>query len=411
MAAHRVSTEQKKTAVEAVEKYGNVAEASRALKLPDATLRRWWNAAKNDGMVKPAVPTYEQYHSKLTDEAVAERNAQTVSTEKLLTTLKKPRTLQEIANTVGASPGYILDSIEALRESGRSIHELGGRFSLERVPIISERSFRYTSRPDHTFRFGISSDQHLGSKYERLDVLSSLYDEFEKAGVDRVFNAGNWIDGEDSKNQFDLTVHGLEPQVDYLVQNYPRRDGIDTYAVWGEDHEGWFSRREAIDMGRFAQGKMRDAGRGDWHDLGFIESRVDLVNADTGATNELVVMHPGGGSSYAYSYRPQKIVESLQGGEKPGVLIIGHYHKMSLNLIRNVWTIQAGCSQDQTVFMRKQGLDAHIGGWIVELTQDPGTGAIHRCKTEQIAFFNLRYENDRWSKSGPVVHPEKVSNW
>lgn len=279
------------------------------------------------------------------------------------------------------------------------------------VPLAVEREFHYTSREDNTFRFGIASDQHLGSKYERLDVLNSLYDEFAAAGVDRVYNAGNWIDGEDKKNQFDLMVHGLEPQIDYLVANYPRRKGIDTFAVWGEDHEGWFARREAIDMGRFAQGKMRDAGRDDWHDLGFVESKVDLINANTGARNTMVVMHPGGGSSYAYSYRPQKIVESLQGGEKPGVLIIGHYHKMSVNLIRNVWTIQAGCSQDQTVFMRKQGLEAHVGGHIVELTQDPETGAVRRCKVDQIQFFNRRYENDRWGKVGHVVHPEKIANW
>ena len=32
------------------------------------------------------------------------------------------------------------------------------------------------------FLFGVSSDQHLCSKYERLDLLNDLYDRFEKAG-------------------------------------------------------------------------------------------------------------------------------------------------------------------------------------------------------------------------------------
>lgn len=410
MAAHKIRSDQKETAIEAVKKYGNVSAAARALGIPDRTLRRWFKRSAMDDV--EVVPPPEDFTVKLKDEVVASTHAKTVGPEKILAALKKPRTLEEAAALVGASPGYVLDRIIELRNAGKNIHELGGRYSLEAVPVAEEgRSFTYTSDKDHTFRFGISSDQHLGSKYERLDVLERLYDEFAAEGVTRVFNAGNWIDGEDQKNQFDLLVHGLEPQVNYLVDRYPQRDGITTYAIWGEDHEGWFARRESIDMGRFAEAKMLSAGRHDWRDLGFIEAKIDLINADTGMSAPMVVMHPGGGSSYAYSYRPQKIVESLQGGEKPGVLIIGHYHKMSVNLIRNVWTIQAGCSQDQTVFMRKHGLDAHVGGFIVELKQDPETGAIRRCKTDQITFFNRRYQNDRWSKTDRVVHPEKIENW
>src|SRR5260221_97184 len=121
-------------------------------------------------------------------------------------------------------------------------------------------------------------------------------------------------------------------------------------------------------------------------------------------------MHPGGGSSYATSYRPQMIVESLEGGEKPAVLLIGHYHKLSVNLVRNGWTLQIGCTQDQTVFMRKKNIDAHIGGMIVELEQDPRTGAIVACKTEIIRYFNASYYNERWSNSGDVVLPKRRAN-
>jgi hypothetical protein len=313
------------------------------------------------------------------------------------------KTLEQLGFEVGSTPGQALDALAALKAKGLNAHEFGGRWSLERHMPVTERSFEYLSRPDNTFVFGISSDQHLCSRYAREDVLAHLYDGFAAEGVDRVFNAGNWIDGEDEKNRFDLAVHGFEPQVKYLTERYPQRAGITTYAIWGEDHEGWYSRREAIDVGRFAEGQMRQAGRTDWVDLGFIEARVDLVNANTGVRNTLVVMHPGGGSSYAYSYRPQKIVESLSGGEKPGVLIIGHYHKMSCNVIRNVWTIQAGCTEDQTVFMRKKGLEAHVGGHIIKLEQDPETGAIFRCVSDQRAYYDKRYYNDRFSKTGPVV--------
>lgn len=321
-----------------------------------------------------------------------------------------PKALAELAYAIHETPGATLDRILAMKAAGTNLHEFNGQWSLERqVQQPQERVFEYVSRPDNTFHFGIASDQHLCSRYAREDVLNDLYDAFAKAKVDRVFNAGNWIDGEDEKNRFDLSVHGLEPQVEYLVQHYPQRDGLTTYAVWGEDHEGWFSRRESIDVGRFAEGKMRTAGRQDWIDLGFVEARVDLVNANTGARQTLVVMHPGGGSSYAYSYRSQKIIESLSGGEKPAVLLIGHYHKLNLNVIRNVWTAQCGTCQDQTVFMRKKGLDAHVGGMLMTLEQDPQTGAIFRCVADQRVYYDRAYYNDRWSKTGPVVQAPRFA--
>lgn len=314
------------------------------------------------------------------------------------------RSLDDLATALTHTPGQILDALHAMRAGGVNLHELGGRWSLERlIPAVSERTFEVLSRPDNTYHFGIASDQHLCSRYAREDVLNDLYYHFAKAGVDRVLNAGNWIDGEDDKNRFDLSVHGFEPQIDYLVQHYPQRPGLTTMAIWGEDHEGWYSRREAIDVGRFAERRMRDAGRTDWIDLGFVEAKIDLVNANTGIRAPLVLMHPGGGSSYAYSYRPQKIVESMSGGEKPAVLIIGHYHKLDCRPIRNVWTIQAGCQQDQSVFMRKKSLDAQVGGMLVQLEQDPATGAIFRCVSDIRMYYDRAYYNDRWSKTGPVV--------
>ncbi len=316
---------------------------------------------------------------------------------------KGAKSTAQLAQSTNLSGEAVSLAIDALKHKGLNVHDFGGQWSLERYMPVLERTFEYVSRPDNTYHFGVSSDQHLCSKYAREDVVNDLYDAFQMAGVDRVFNAGNWIDGEDEKNKYDISVHGFEPQINYLVDRYPKRDGITTYSIWGEDHEGWYSRREAIDVGRFAEGKMRTAKRTDWVDLGFVEARVDLINANTGARSTLVVMHPGGGSSYAYSYRPQKIVESLSGGEKPAILLIGHYHKLSCHWIRNVWTIQAGCGQDQSVFMRKKGLEAHVGGHIVTVEQDPKTGAIFRCVSDQRAYFDRAYYNDRWSKTTAVV--------
>lgn len=236
-----------------------------------------------------------------------------------------------------------------------------------RRPVVPEPAFilgatTYKSRGDDTYVFGAVSDNHLGSRYERLDVLNDLYDKFAEAGVDRVYNAGNWIEGESRFNHHELLVHGMDGQLKYLAKNYPQREGIVTYAVAGDDHEGWYAQREGIDIGNHAENIMREAGREDWVNLGYMEAHIRLENANTKAEAVMAVVHPGGGSAYATSYTVQKIIESLEGGEKPAVGLYGHYHKLMAMNVRNVWVLQTGTTKDQDSFMRKKRLEAHVGG-------------------------------------------------
>lgn len=265
--------------------------------------------------------------------------------------------LDSLAVQTKATRGQVLDGIDSMRKQGYSIAEINGKFWLDTSPQTAadlDKKHEYLSRPDGTYIFGFTSDNHLGSKYSRLDVLHKLYARFEEVQVDRVFNAGNWIDGEASFNKHDLIVHGLDAQCRYLAQNWPKV-GITTYAVTGDDHEGWYSQREGIDVGRYAEESFKNVGRNDWVDLGYMECDIALVSAVSGVRTRLRVAHPGGGSAYATSYAPQKYIESLDGGEKPAVVLLGHWHKMEFLNIRNVWSIQTGCFMGGTQILTDQG--------------------------------------------------------
>ncbi len=339
--------------------------------------------------------------------AEAERKLrESLAPDALLALLKrKPHTTKQICDKYGATERQVLDAVGEIQGRGYLLAQFGEEWAVTKAPPGQCGTLpEYKSRPDGTYLFGFSSDQHLGSKYERLDVLNDLYDKFAAEGVDRVFNAGNWIDGEARFNVHDLKpeAHGIDAQCAHLVEHYPQRPGIKTYSVAGDDHEGWYSQRNGLDIGQHAAAKMREAGRKDWINLGYMEAFVSLVHAKSKKSCKLLLMHPGGGSAYAHSYKPQKIVESFEGGEKPSVLLIGHYHKMSHNIIRNVFAIQTGCTQDQTPFMRKKGIDAHVGGGICKLTQDPATGALTACRVEFFKYFNEGYYNNRWSHAGEV---------
>lgn len=332
----------------------------------------------------------------------------------ILNTLKKsPRTIEQLAAIHEITQEAVGVALGVLDQKGFSIVQIGDKWTLNKVQIVastaeSPRIFEFVSDSDNQFVFGATSDNHLGSKYSREDVLDELYKYFADQGATAVFNAGNWIEGEARFNKHELKVHGMDSQVAYLAERYPSV-GLTTYAVSGDDHEGWYAQREGVDIGRYAESTFRSMGREDWVDLGYMEAYVRLVNKNTGAFSYLAVVHPGGGSAYALSYSVQKIIESLEGGEKPAVGLYGHYHKLWAGNVRNVWAIQTGTTQDQTPFMRKKRLEAHVGGVLLKLEQDPETGAIVGCGAYIRRMFNRGYYNNRWGHSHKgVVLPARV---
>lgn len=239
-----------------------------------------------------------------------------------------------------------------------------------------------------THRFGLVSDNHLNSKFERLDVLNGLYDIFQNEGIQTVLNGGNWIEGEARFNKFDIVNHGLTKQVNYFVDNYPQRAGVVTKFIAGDDHEGWYRQTSGMNIGEYTEMKAKAKNRNDLIYLGYVES--DIILETKKGQAKLRLMHGGGGTAYAMSYTPQKMIESFQGGEKPHILALGHYHKADYMYYRDVHCLQLGCTQDQTTFMRKKKIQAHIGGWIVEFQQSED-GAINRFKAEWIPFFDRGY--------------------
>ena len=256
-------------------------------------------------------------------------------------------------------------------------------------------------------RFGVISDTHLGSKYERLDVLNNAYNIFALEKVTTVFHAGNIIDGYGRFNQFDVFNIGTEAQLNYCIKVYPQREGITTHFITADDHEGWIVQREHINIGELLELKARKAGRLDLHHLGYLESDVlfDIGSKPT----RIRIFHPGGGCAYALSYKPQKIIESIQGGEKPDLLLVGHYHKLGYFTWRNVDVLLAGCTEDQTTFMRKKHIAAHIGFYIVTAHIAPD-GSINRLIPEKISYYDRNYYTSKsWTKAPSQF--EKPITW
>ena len=322
---------------------------------------------------------------------------ETALSEQVYLLLKKKRhqhTIASLSDVLDTGVTKVKEAIDILRSQGKNIRFLQGGIELSaEIPRTDDTKIDIKKLKGKTIRFGLTSDNHLGSKYARMDVLNALYDVWESEGITTVYQCGNMIDGEARFNKFELVATGVEGQADYFALNWPKRKGMTTHFITGDDHEGWYIQREGINIGKYLEDTAIAHERTDLKYLGHMEH--DIVFKGTKQNSVMRLIHAGGGSSYATSYAPQKIVESYQGGEKPNILLVGHYHKAEYGYPREVHVVQAGCSSDQSSFMRKHKLQAHVGGWTIEFTLTP-EGIITRFKTEWMPFFDKGFYTKAW---------------
>lgn len=319
--------------------------------------------------------------------------------EKIVKRLKKEKaTIIELADFYNVGPKTVKIAIDNIQGSGYNIRVIDDTVELDkqpapRPPLKIDIGDFFGKR----IRFGAIADSHIGSKSERLDVLESLYDIFEKEKIKIVFHGGNYVDGEFRFNKFETYTHGFDDMIDNFLKKFPKRKGIKTLFISGDDHEGWWMQREGLDAGQVIMERQKQYGRDDLVYLGYQERDI-ILQAKHGSAL-LRIMHGGGGTAYADSYSTQKIAESYQEGEKPHILLVGHYHKNIYHNPRGIHVLQLGCTQDQTRFMRKNKLRAHVGGWIVEVNQSP-KGDINRFKAEWLGWWNKGFYESKIGHEG-----------
>lgn len=290
--------------------------------------------------------------------------------------------VESMASYLHLDVEQVENGMKEIRRSSR-VDDTGGLISIDKPGF--GRLDLAAVKGEKWHRFGLVSDTHLGSRQERLAELHAAYDLFEEEGITHVLHAGNIIDGYlpriNKESCFAVTV---DDQSAYCVDHYPQRDGITTHFITGDDHEGWWI-KDGINVGWIIQRMAEDAGRTDLQYIGHVEADV-VVLGEQGQETIIKVSHPGGGSAYARSYKAQKAVESYEGGEKPHILMQGHYHVYNQMRDRNVYVIGMPGFQDQTMFARKLNLRFDVGCVIMEFQQD-SEGLPVRFRTELTPFL------------------------
>ena len=237
---------------------------------------------------------------------------------------------------------------------------------------------------DKIIRFGLMGDTQINSKYTQLTHVHDFYDICQREGIETVYHTGDMDEGEEMRmgHKYECYTQGADDHIAEIVRVYPKRKGIITKFITG-NHDHSLFKRAGFDIG-----KVIAAERSDMEYLGMSNAIIFLTPNCT-----LELRHPIDGTAYALSYKIQKMVEAMSGGEKPNILAVGHYHKTSYDFYRNVHAVQTGCFQGQTPFTRGKGISVSVGGWIIEIHVDE-EGTINRFKQEYIPYY--KHIKDDW---------------
>lgn len=225
----------------------------------------------------------------------------------------------------------------------------------------AEKIIEIKSAP--VFRCGVISCTHFGSIYEEIGITKAIYDWFQSEGIKDVFHCGDLTEGANMRkgHEHEIHKHGADAQAKWTIKQYPYIPGITTHLIAG-NHDAVHMRNGGVDVCA-----MVARSREDINYVGPDYARF-IVNQPGGENLKIDMIHPDGGCSYALSYKPQKIIEQLEHGTSPDLLLIGHFHKaFTLPEYKGVSAVLAGCTQRQTGFMRRNGLAAHVGGHIIEI--------------------------------------------
>jgi len=243
---------------------------------------------------------------------------------------------------------------------------------------VSNRTYNH-SKTGHR-RIGILSDTHIG--HEKFDegALIHAAKTFKRKKITDVYHAGDILEGMSGRDGhiYELAQVGFHQQIDYATELFERHfKGIDIYGITG-NHDQWYKKKN---NGGVCVGTELDHRLDNFTFLGEDEADVKLAKGVV-----MKLFHPGDGSAYATSYKLQKLIESLEGGKKPQIIVEGHYHKALYMFIRNVHGLEGGTLCGQSQFMKLKKLPAHKGYWILDF--DTGKRGVENFSPTFYPFYD-----------------------
>lgn len=304
--------------------------------------------------------------------------------EKLVKAIKRgPVSFQEVCNKLDLSPKKAEALIKKAKQADVPVHLENDHIGLVSQSIGLETQEARGIPPTVSGRqtVAVISDTHLGSKYCLREQLADFVNfAYNERGVRQILHVGDILDGDYRHGKFEVSHTGLEDQTEDLCQVLPHLPGLTYHAITG-NHDYTFTERAGLSVGPYIESYFRAQGRRDFFSYGDRSAFLRIRGA------RVHLWHPKKGCGYAKSYPIQKQIERYVPGEKPDILLIGHWHVFEHTFERGVHgvacpTFQGGGS----AFGKSLGGAPAIGGVVLnwELTEQ---GVVRNFGLEHRAYY------------------------
>ena len=235
--------------------------------------------------------------------------------------------------------------------------------------------------PDKHTKFLVIADPHMGHKEYKHDLKQKAAADARRQNCDFGLNIGDTVEGMSGieGHVYELDYIGYTAQVDFFAKEF--HFGMPMYSIEAQDsHSGWYHNKgnAGVEIGKELDKKAKD-----YKFIGYDEQDLILDNG-----LKIRLRHPGGGTAYAISYKLQKYINSISGGNKPHMIFEGHFHKSMQMFDRNIHAFESGTLCGQTNFMKKIGTPAHMGYWMIDVyMHKQKSKGLERVVSQWIPYF------------------------
>lgn len=279
------------------------------------------------------------------------------------------RKRREIAGSGDAKRGALIEKLDGLRTD-----EIEAVLkSLKKPQAGKPRSYEWAT---DSIKFIACGDTHWGHSKSSPDFWWRLCDLAAKDNVSAILHAGDILEGMSGRpgHIYELDAVGFDAQT-ALAADYLKQAPCPVKAIDG-NHDAWYQEKGNIGI---VSGKQLEKMVPNFEHLGQDEATININGLN------IMLWHGRDGASYALSYRLQKFIEGLGGGEKPHILLSGHAHKSVQIDCRSVQAFEVGTGCYQTKFMRGKKLAAHVGFWEIEAW--PNDTGLERIRAEWVPCY------------------------
>jgi predicted phosphodiesterase len=256
----------------------------------------------------------------------------------------------------------LIGSIQKRDQENITIKKLLEKFTPQELKAIADGKSLDTRKTKEKVTFDSDqvticyvTDTHWGAMHSPIEWWDSVLEECHRMDVEMILHGGDLIEGMSNRPDqvYGLTHIGFSAQMD-LAEELLAMSELPIYIIDG-NHDRWGIKSGGIFAVKDVAARLEHVtflG----HDEGDLEINGTIWR----------MWHGEDGSSYATSYRLQKVIESFTGGEKPNVLLAGHVHKQGYFFERNIHAVSGGALCKQSSWMRSKRLANHSGFHIIK---------------------------------------------